>query len=243
MKRNFRLVLGSITGILAAVWLLSGLAMAQQSIHINLNGQALQGNIEPQIVKGRIFLPARAFCEALGAKVNWDAENSIVNIVLNCDTASQASRDSNYNMVQSQKASNLYEAYAIIVDEMVKRAPEYNRDIKYLAIDTNRMTNLTDQDKTKLLKIIDGQNDLSVINKTEDELKKEGYIRSIYRPGYKRPMAEFKEGIHIVINNQPLENNSIAIYAWKFRTEAEKISYVYTIKKDKDGNWVIFDGR
>lgn len=61
---------------------LTGTASAQSDIAVRLNGQALQFDEAPPIIRGgRTLVPIRAIAEALGAKIEWMPESSTIAIV------------------------------------------------------------------------------------------------------------------------------------------------------------------
>jgi len=206
------------------------------NILVYLNGKSIK-NVEPYIINGRVYLPVRAFCETLGAQVTWDANNSIVNIELDKDTTSKEGPDANSSLFKSKEAPNLVEAYAMIIDELYKIYPDLNHDIKYLDINTSGIVNLTDQEKTKLLKLIDDKYDLIILNKTQKELEKEGYINKYLDHGF--PYEEFQEGIRINIYESPTKNSTITMTAEKYRKDFDQIGRVAFRIEYKDGNWVL----
>lgn len=236
--KNYRFFLGLLTSVLVISLLLADFVMAEQPILVYLNGQLIKADVEPHIVNGRIYLPVRAFCEALGAKVNWDADNSVVNIELNNNTTPETEEDSDASLIQSKKAPNLVGAYAMIIDELYRIDPGLNHDIKYIAIDTSGMANLTAQEKIELLKIIDDKYDLVILNKTEEELAREGYIKNI-EPKGDRHYENIEEGILISISDKPIEKNTITLFANKYRSALGAMGYSELILEYKDGNWVI----
>lgn len=310
MKRNFKLFLGLLTGILAGLCLFPEYAAAEQPILVYLNGKSIQADVKPCLVNGRVYLPVRAFCEALGAQVTWDEKNSVVNIELDndltqagenqnsgllqgekapnilvclngksmnniepyvvngrvylpvrafCETLGalvtwdaksgnvyiesdnsvtpEAGRDTNSISTPIKKAPNLVEAYAMIIDDLYTIYPDLNYNIKYLDIDTSIIVNLTDQEKTKLLKLVDDKYDLIILNKTRQELEKEGYIKNSDNVNYQYP--EFPEGIKFTIFDHPVNNNSIKMTAFKFRREFDLVGRVDFKMEYKNGSWII----
>jgi len=55
-------------------------SMATQSIKLIINNQEIQCDTPPQIINGRVMVPARFVAEPLGATVEWDGENKVVRI-------------------------------------------------------------------------------------------------------------------------------------------------------------------
>lgn len=79
MKRFlFGLGQGLLVGLLLSLSILSLSAFADQPIKLIVNGKEIQCDVPPQIINGRTMIPARFLAEALGAKVDWDADNNVV---------------------------------------------------------------------------------------------------------------------------------------------------------------------
>ncbi len=55
-------------------------ALASNPIKLLVNGQEIVSDVPPQIVDNRTMVPVRWIAEALGAEVEWDEENQVVNI-------------------------------------------------------------------------------------------------------------------------------------------------------------------
>jgi hypothetical protein len=70
--------LGVLTGFIVCTMLVSTLALANSPIKLIVNGVEVFSDVPPQIIDGRTMIPARPLAEALGAKVEWDAENNAV---------------------------------------------------------------------------------------------------------------------------------------------------------------------
>ncbi len=70
-KFIFGLVVGSLLSS-------SVMVFATQPIKLIVNGNLVESDVPPQIISGRTIIPARPLAEALGAKVEWDAENNAV---------------------------------------------------------------------------------------------------------------------------------------------------------------------
>lgn len=75
MKKFFK---GYVAGILTTAVLFSGVAYAQDYVKLIVNGHEIQSDVPPQVINGRTMVPARFLAEALGAKVDWDAQNNAV---------------------------------------------------------------------------------------------------------------------------------------------------------------------
>ncbi|MGI6550403.1 MAG: copper amine oxidase N-terminal domain-containing protein [Syntrophomonadales bacterium] len=55
-------------------------AWAGNPVKLLVNGHEVTCDVAPQIIDGRTMVPVRWVAEALGAEVNWDAQNNAVNI-------------------------------------------------------------------------------------------------------------------------------------------------------------------
>ena len=53
---------------------------ANETIRIFVNGQEVVADVSPQIINGRVMVPARFIAEPLGATVTWDAVTRSVHI-------------------------------------------------------------------------------------------------------------------------------------------------------------------
>ena len=62
----------ALSGSIAAFALCSGIAFAQSSVSVTLNGAPLTLNPAPQVQAGRVFVPLRGVFEQLGASVVYD---------------------------------------------------------------------------------------------------------------------------------------------------------------------------
>lgn len=76
MKRfSFGLITGLLAGLLLAT---ATFALAGQNIKLIVNGREIQCDVPPQLINGRVLVPARPLAEALGAKVEWNGEMQAV---------------------------------------------------------------------------------------------------------------------------------------------------------------------
>lgn len=123
---------------------------------------------------------------------------------------------------------NILEAYTTVIDKLYTEDRGMNNDIKYLAVDTSRMVNLTDKTKAELLKELNKYG-LIVLDMTFKDLEKQGYIEDLY----------FKEGILIQIEDQPIENNSIKMKASKWRSGKGATGYNQLTIEYTEGKWKI----
>lgn len=51
---------------------------ASQNIRLIINGQEIETDVPPQMIDGRVMVPARFVAEPLGATVEWDEDSSSV---------------------------------------------------------------------------------------------------------------------------------------------------------------------
>ncbi len=68
-----------LTAIAAAVMAASSVVSAAEAVSIEIDGKPLAAEPPAQITEGRTLVPMRAIFEALGAKIDWDAETKTVN--------------------------------------------------------------------------------------------------------------------------------------------------------------------
>jgi hypothetical protein len=73
-----KFIAGLALGLLLAT---SGVALASTDmVRIFVNGQEVVADVSPQIINGRVMVPARFIAEPLGATVTWDAVTRSVHI-------------------------------------------------------------------------------------------------------------------------------------------------------------------
>lgn len=130
----------------------------------------------------------------------------------------------------SQKPPDAVEAYTVVIDKLYNEDMALNADIKYIAVDTSSIVNLSNEKKERLLKEV-GKYGLNVLDMTFDELEKEGYIKDLY----------FEQGILFKIEDKEMNNNSIMMDVSKWRSGTGAVGYENLKTKYKDGNWEITD--
>jgi len=69
-----------IVGLLIGLLLLASAAFAGNPVKLFVNGQEIQPDVPPQIIDGRVMVPARFVAEPLGARVEWFGATSTVYI-------------------------------------------------------------------------------------------------------------------------------------------------------------------
>lgn len=70
--------LGLVSGLLVGLLLSGSIALAGSPIKLIINGRQVVCDSPPQIINGRVMVPARNVAESLGATVKWDAANQSV---------------------------------------------------------------------------------------------------------------------------------------------------------------------
>lgn len=79
-SKNYKSLFILIIGIFIGSMFSPYSSMATQSIKLIINNQEIQCDTPPQIINGRVMVPARFVAEPLGATVEWDGENKVVRI-------------------------------------------------------------------------------------------------------------------------------------------------------------------
>ncbi len=123
---------------------------------------------------------------------------------------------------------DVLDGYKMVIDKLYNEDKGLNSDIKYIAIDTSLMKNLTDDKKTELLKQLEAYG-LIVLDMTYNELEEQGYIQDLY----------FKEGVLFKIEDEPMENNTIKMNVSKWRSGLGAIGYNNLIIKCNNDEWEI----
>ncbi len=64
--------------VLVLIGTLTAAAYSAGSIKLVVNGREVKPDVSPQLIKGRTMVPVRWVAEALGARVDWNAEENKV---------------------------------------------------------------------------------------------------------------------------------------------------------------------
>lgn len=90
-----KFISGLIAGLLVGLLLSGSVAFAGSPIKLVINGKQVFCDSPPQIINGRVMVPARNVAESLGATVSWDAANKtvIVNSIGNTPSQQPSSKD------------------------------------------------------------------------------------------------------------------------------------------------------
>jgi endonuclease YncB( thermonuclease family) len=73
-----RFLAGLLIGLVLAT---AGIALAENPIRLIINGQEIHPDVPPQLINGRVMVPARFVAEPLGAKVEWDGNTKTIKII------------------------------------------------------------------------------------------------------------------------------------------------------------------
>ncbi|MDI6813424.1 MAG: copper amine oxidase N-terminal domain-containing protein [Desulfitobacteriaceae bacterium] len=113
MKRfSFGLLVGFLVGLVLAS---TSFALADQPIRLIVNGKEIQCDVPPQLINGRVLVPARFVAEPLGARVEWDEQGQAV--VINSSIAQIDSKD-------NPPDDNLVPAFELLKQYDGENAPE-----------------------------------------------------------------------------------------------------------------------
>ncbi|MDF2616792.1 MAG: hypothetical protein K0Q47_1447 [Sedimentibacter sp.] len=121
-------------------------------------------------------------------------------------------------------------AYEAAIDKLYNEDEALNMNIKYLAVDTTKMKNLTEESKKTFLKNLEKYG-LTVLDTTSEELEKNGYIKD----------TNFEEGILFKLEDEQMKNNTITMDVSKFRSGMGAIGYEDMELKYRNGKWEIKD--
>lgn len=119
-------------------------------------------------------------------------------------------------------------AYTTVIDKLYNEDIALNSNIKYIAVDTSLIKNLSDEQKFALLKEVEKYG-LTVLHMTFEELEKQGFIEDLY----------FKEGILFRLEDELMSGSSINMDASKWRSGLGAIGYNDLEVKYKNGKWII----
>lgn len=118
------------------------------------------------------------------------------------ETSSTASSENSTTI----EVPDVVDGYLLVIDHLVNYTSGIVSSDKYLAIDTSKMVNLTPDDQARLIKALEKYK-LQILNKTRDELEKEGYMQ-----GWR-----IENGLFIIIEDKKMDSNSITMDASRYR--------------------------
>ncbi len=130
----------------------------------------------------------------------------------------------------TQENTDVMGAYMVAIDKLYNEDVALNSNIKYIAIDTSLINNLSDVQKSNLLKKLEKYG-YTVLDMTFDELLEEGYIEDL----------TFNEGILFKIEDNPMSGKIISMNVSKWRSGLGAIGYNNLKVKFKSGSWTITD--
>lgn len=67
-----------LTALCVGLMLLCSSVYAAEEISLEINGEAVETEVPPQIIDGRTMVPVRAIFELVGAEVSWDGDTKTV---------------------------------------------------------------------------------------------------------------------------------------------------------------------
>lgn len=128
----------------------------------------------------------------------------------------------------NQEVPDVVGAYTTVIERLYNEDTALNSEIKYIAVDTTLIKNLTEEQKSTLLKEVEKYG-YTVLDMTYEELEKEGYVEDFY----------FKEGILFKIEDQSMNGNSILMNVSKWRSGRGAIGYKDLEVQYKNDKWEI----
>ncbi len=147
MKKYFGwgIIVGLLAGFILAT---TTFAVASQQIKLIINGQEIQCDSPPQMLGGRVMVPAKYVAESLGASVEWDGQKRAVIITGKDSVETTEIR----NQTSNNKEITQIDGYTI----------KYNNNIYYTLAEWANKHNLSKNDIEW-----DQQNNSVIIQKTK----------------------------------------------------------------------------
>lgn len=103
MKKLAYVLIGILLGSLIPIQSI----LAESPIRLIINGKEITCDVMPQMVNGRVLVPARFVAEPLGASVNWDSQQNAVIINSNLtNNQPQQNNSTNITTQQVQQSDN-----------------------------------------------------------------------------------------------------------------------------------------
>ena len=124
----------------------------------------------------------------------------------------------------------IVDGYMEIINMLYNKDKDLNDGIKYIAIDTSNMRNLSEEGEKKLLKDLEGYGH-TVLKVTMKGLKEKGFIEA----------SIFKEGILFEIKHDSIKNNKITMVASKYRSGLGAIGLNKVVIERKNNKWEIIE--
>lgn len=150
-------------------------------IKLIVNGQEILPDVPPQLINGRVMVPARFVAEPLGAKVEWDGAGNAVVIAKSASPSDDTTLTTNYTTLSITLNNRTEDAPAVIKDgvpclplpaiiRIIDAKGQYIEHIAPLKIQCNNTKFEFFEDNLKLAKI----DDQNVILKTSVHRKESG---------------------------------------------------------------------
>ncbi|GAA0182571.1 hypothetical protein SH2C18_49260 [Clostridium sediminicola] len=134
--------------------------------------------------------------------------------------------DDNGGTDTSNNKTKLSDIYTIAMDSFIPLDDGLNGDMKYIAINTQTLTDASEADKKYILKYFEKYN-VEVIDETFDTLKEKGMVKD----------GNYIEGILLSIDDiNFISDNEVEIEGTKFRSGKGAIG-VKSVIKNKNGEW------
>ena len=106
------------TGAIILVTALTTTAFATSPIKLIINGQEIKPDVSPQIINGRTMVPIRWVAEAFDADVQWDEQNSTVNINKTLFVTSLP--EATVKLYPFQEFNEMYDGFVLEINEKRK---------------------------------------------------------------------------------------------------------------------------
>jgi hypothetical protein len=100
-----------MVGVLIFICLFVAVAFANNQVKIVVNGQEIDSDVAPQIIKDRTMVPVRWVAEALGADVRWEPQSKTVYIDKPHYISSNSEADS--KLYPFQESNGMYEGFVL----------------------------------------------------------------------------------------------------------------------------------
>ncbi len=100
-----------MVGVLIFICLFVAVAFANNQVKIVVNGQEIDSDVAPQIIKDRTMVPVRWVAEALGADVRWEPQSRTVYIDKPHYISSNSEADS--KLYPFQESNGMYEGFVL----------------------------------------------------------------------------------------------------------------------------------
>ncbi len=138
--------------VLCSVCIFASNLFANQPIDLVVDHKVIQCDVPPQIINGRVMVPARYVAEALGAEVEWSEKYNTVFIYSNKKPSAQATQT-----VQEQQLEKLKYFYQKVQAAAGSTADVLNNTVNALEKDKHYPVNQELTNQIEYLKSLDGE--------------------------------------------------------------------------------------